>query len=195
MHRQPHASSTGTPGDARRRVGALFLGSLFLVAACGAGTPPADGVATLATAAPIVDGAAPTIRPSLSPEDREEALLQFAACMRDGGVDMPDPQFTADGRANMGTLFGDIDQNDPEVKAALTACDQYLPSSTQSDPAAVAEQQERLLVFAACMRDEGIEMADPVAGGGPGRGALAGLDQNDPEIAAALEVCRPLLGR
>jgi hypothetical protein len=108
---------------------------------------------------------------------------------------MPDPQFSADGRAGMGTLFEDIDQNDPTVKAALTACDDLLPSSVQSDPQLQAEQQERLLEFAACMREQGVDMADPVAGGGPGRGPLAGLDQNDPTIAAGLEVCRPLLAK
>jgi hypothetical protein len=114
--------------------------------------------------------------------------------MRDNGVEMDDPQFGLDGRANMGTLFGELDENDPDVQAATEACDAFLPSSTADDPVLQAERQEVLLQFAECMRDNGVEMDDPVAGGGPGRGPMATLDQNDPLVAAGLEACRPLLG-
>ena len=180
----------------RSMVLGLSLASLLVVAACSGGATTEPGIATLATQAPAngTEGAVPTVRPSLSPEDREDALLEFAACMRDNGVDMPDPQFGLDGRANMGTLFGELDQNDAEVRAATEACDAYLPSSLADDPVLQAERQEVLLQFAQCMRDNGVEMDDPVAGGGPGRGPMATLDQNDPTVAAGLEVCRPLLG-
>ncbi|MHB8891728.1 MAG: hypothetical protein ACYC65_06750 [Candidatus Limnocylindrales bacterium] len=174
----------------------LSLASLLLVAACSGGTTPEPSIATLATQAPAsgTGAAAPTVRPSLSPEDREDALLAFAACMRDNGIDMPDPQFGLDGKANMGTLFGELDQNDADVQAATEVCDAYLPSSLADDPVLQAERQDVLLEFAACMRDNGVEMDDPTAGGGPGRGPMATLDQNDPTVAAGLEVCRPLLG-
>jgi hypothetical protein len=173
----------------------MSLASLLLVGACSGGTAEEPGIATLATAAPAAaGGAAPTVRPSLSPEDREEALLAFAACMRDNGIDMADPEFGLDGRANMGTLFGELDQDDAKVQAATAACDSLLPSSLADDPVLQAERQEILIEFAQCMRDNGVDMADPVAGGGPGRGPMATLDQNDPTVAAGLEVCRPLLG-
>ena len=180
----------------RSAAAALSLASLVLVGACSGGTAQEPGIATLATQAPAAGGAdaAPTVRPSLSPDDREDALLAFAACMRDNGVDMPDPQFGLDGKANMGTLFGELDEDDAAVQAATEACDAYLPSSLADDPVLQAERQDALLVFAQCMRDNGVEMDDPVAGGGPGRGPMATLDQNDPTIAAGLEVCRPLLG-
>jgi len=175
---------------------AVSLATLLLVGACSAGTTQEPGIATLATQSPDAAGAAaaPTVRPSLSPEDREEALLAFAACMRENGVDMPDPEFGLDGKANMGTLFGDLDQDDAKVQAATAACDSLLPSSLADDPVLQAERQEVLIEFAACMRDNGVQMDDPVAGGGPGRGPMATLDQNDPTVAAGLEVCRPLLG-
>jgi hypothetical protein len=175
---------------------ALALASLLLVGACSGATTQEPGIATLATQAPAVGGAdpAPTVRPSLSSEDREEALLAFAACMRDNGVDMPDPRFGLDGKANMGTLLADLDEDDAAVQAATEACDAYLPSSLGDDPVLQAERQDTLLEFAQCMRDNGVEMDDPVAGGGPGRGPMATLDQNDPTVAAGLEVCRPLLG-
>ena len=180
----------------RSAAAAASLALLVLVGACSGGATQEPGIATLATQATAVGGAdaAPTVRPSLSPEDREEALLAFAACMRDNGVEMPDPQFGLDGKANMGTLFGELDEDDAAVQAATEACDAYLPSSLADDPVLQAERQDALLEFAQCMRDNGVEMDDPVAGGGPGRGPMATLDQNDPTIAAGLEVCRPLLG-
>jgi len=191
---------TTSPRTSSRTRGSTALGlslaALLLVSACSTGDPSEPSIATLASQAPDAgaEGAAPTVRPSLSPEDREEALLAYAACMRDNGVDVPDPQFGLDGRANMGTLFGELDENDPDVRAATEACDAFLPSSTADDPVLQAERQEVLLQFAECMRDNDVEMDDPVAGGGPGRGPMATLDQNDPLVAAGLEACRPLLG-
>lgn len=174
----------------------LSLALLLLVAACSPGTATQPSIASLATQAPGTGtgDVAPTPRASLSPEDREQAFLDYAACMRENGVDMPDPQFDLDGKANMGTLFQGLDQNDPEVRAAMEACNSYLPSSISSDPVLQAERQDRLLEFARCMRDNGVEMDDPVAGGGPGRGPMATLDQNDPTVVAGLAVCRSLLG-
>jgi hypothetical protein len=187
---RPHARGRGSAAAA------ISLASMLLVGACSTGTAQEPGIATLATKSPDASGAgaAPTVRPSLSPEDREEALLAFAACMRENGVDMPDPQFGLDGKANMGTLFADLAEDDEKVQAATAACDALLPSSLADDPVLQAERQDALLVFAQCMRDNGVEMDDPVAGGGPGRGPRASLDQNDPTVAAGLEVCRPLLG-
>jgi hypothetical protein len=97
-------------------------------------------------------------------------------------------------RKQITVLFADLAEDDEKVQAATAACDALLPSSLADDPVLQAERQDALLVFAQCMRDNGVEMDDPVAGGGPGRGPMATLDQNDPTVAAGLEVCRPLLG-
>jgi len=175
----------------------LLAGALILVAACSPSTGAQPSVASLSTPAPAGDAAGdqPAPAASLSPEDREQAFLDYAACMRENGVDMPDPQFGLDGRANMGTFFQGLDQNDPEVRAAMETCNSYLPSSVANDPVLQAEQQDRLLAFAQCMREHDVAMADPVAGGGPGRGTMSGLDQNDPTVQAGLEACRSFLGR
>src|SRR5919109_1855174 len=62
--------------------------------ACTASGADGQGVLSLATAAP--SDAAATPAASIDPRD---AALAFAQCMRDHGVDMPDPQFSGDGQS------------------------------------------------------------------------------------------------
>lgn len=57
----------------------------------------------------------------------EDDLLAFAQCMRDEGIDWPDPDLTAIGSGGGeggGRPFGDsgIDMEDPEVQTAIDAC-------------------------------------------------------------------------
>lgn len=55
----------------------------------------------------------------------EDTFLEFAECMREQGIDMPDPDFSggfgpgAGGRAG---ILGDIDPEDPEFQAAAQEC-------------------------------------------------------------------------
>ncbi|HSF84661.1 MAG TPA: hypothetical protein VLG28_03245 [Acidimicrobiia bacterium] len=56
----------------------------------------------------------------------QDTLIEFSACMRDNGYDLPDPDFS-----NLATLqgdgpFGPIDLNDPAFEAALEQCDEIL---------------------------------------------------------------------
>jgi hypothetical protein len=58
--------------------------------------------------------------PSMSPEQVEQAR-KYAACMRQHGVDFPDPQ--PDG----GFKVTNINPNDPKFKAASQACESVAP--------------------------------------------------------------------
>jgi hypothetical protein len=61
---------------------------------------------------------------TFSPEEQQRAL-DMAKCMREHGIDMPDPQPGQGGiRIQKG---GKIDPDDPKFKAALEACKQYAP--------------------------------------------------------------------
>ena len=51
------------------------------------------------------------------------------------------------------------------------------------------EMQDRFQEFAQCMRDEGVEVPDITAGGGPPGGGEQ-LDRDDPDVQAAMEKCR-----
>jgi hypothetical protein len=164
------------------------------------------GVATLSDADPS-PGASTAA--ATNPADPEEAFLAFAACMRENGIDMPDPQFDAGGQGGGFRIVrpgsGDgqpIDFQSEEFQAAQETCDDLLEGlvGTQ-DPEAIAERQEAMLAFAQCMRENGVDMPDPDVGGGPGFGVRIGgpdsdsdIDPGSPEFQAAMETCQPALG-
>lgn len=56
----------------------------------------------------------------------EDAALAFAECMRENGVDVPDPDLSGGGPAGGGDgggpFGGAVDLDDPEVAAAVEAC-------------------------------------------------------------------------
>ena len=146
----------------------------------------------------------------------EERLLRFADCMRENGVDFPDPVVEADGTVRFGFRPGTGGAGalqelgrDPDLPAAREACEDLLeglsfgPGSGNFD---TTELQDTLLEFARCMRDNGVDMGDPdlsnfgrgggddgPGGGddGPGGGPFGdAIDFGDPDVAAALEVCQ-----
>ncbi len=49
----------------------------------------------------------------------------FAACMRDNGFDMPDPDFSGLALRGDGP-FGEVDLEDPAFESALEQCDDIL---------------------------------------------------------------------
>jgi hypothetical protein len=140
----------------------LALGLAAVLAACsGADTGPA--VATLedpgASASPVA---------STAPTDPQEAFLAFAQCMRDNGIDMPDPEIVDDvGGGNVGMAFkvggdaGSVDKE--EFRAADGACKHYLANviSDTTTGGISPEDEDKLLAFTHCMREHGIDMPDP----------------------------------
>jgi hypothetical protein len=64
----------------------------------------------------------------------QDAALKFARCMREQGVDVPDPDFSAAGGAQ-GGMFGKINRDDPKVAAAIKAC-QHVWTSAGVGPGA-----------------------------------------------------------
>ena len=140
----------------------------------------------------------------------EEQLLAFAECMRENGVDFPDPVVEADGTVTFGFRPGggfaalrEIGR-DPDLPAAREACEGLVaglafgPGRGGFD---MIELQDRLLEFAQCMRDNGIDIGDPDLsrfapgaddGGLPG-GPFGVIDTDDPDFAPAFEVCQQQL--
>jgi hypothetical protein len=193
----------------------LLLAIGGTLAACSTGTAAAPSVATLATRAPA--GAA-TPAPSAGDVDPEEAMLDFARCMREHGIDMPDPQFAEAGSGGgvafrigrpggeddgeQGTL---IDLDSEAFQEAQQACNEHLQGVARDiDPEQRAELQEQLLNFARCMRDHGIDMPDPQFAEGPGGGSTVrigggpgedpGFDPGSAEFQEAQEACQEELG-
>lgn len=56
--------------------------------------------------------------------EREDELLAFAACARDNGYDMPDPDFSTPRSPGSGGggPFAGLDREDPAFQTALAAC-------------------------------------------------------------------------
>jgi hypothetical protein len=138
---------------------ALGLGA----AACG-GSPGGDGVATLGG-----DGANDQQTGSGSAKkDPQEAALDFAKCMREHGVDMPDPEVDSKGRirVTIGNRGSKGNPPDPKkLEAAQQACGNLLGGGGEGPGKLDPKAQDAMLAFARCMREHGIDMPDPTGNG------------------------------
>jgi hypothetical protein len=150
-------------------------------------------VATLRT--PDPDAAASA--PPAEEVDGEEAILAFVGCLRDNGIDIPDPQFGAEGsRFANAAAFARIDFMSSDFLDAMESCQGFLEAlQPDIDPAQQAEQNEQLLLFAECMRREGVDFPDPDPIRGLTIGSMRGedgglaIDPFSPEFQAASSTC------
>ncbi len=55
--------------------------------------------------------------------ERDDQLLEFAACMRDNGYDMPDPNLSSAPGSGSGPFSGALDLEDPAFQEAAAACE------------------------------------------------------------------------
>jgi hypothetical protein len=188
------------------RFKALLVVAL-LMAACGGTAAGSDsGVASLS------DSSTTTVAAEADPE---EAAIAFTECMRENGIDMEDPTVDADGNVIPGRPT-DLPEPDGEggagevgpgalgedLQAAFEECGDLLEGTTFGFTGEdQAELEDQLLALAQCLRDQGIDVADPDLSGGPdivagegGDGLRAngpfGIDFQDPEVQAALDQCQ-----
>ena len=164
--RPPRRTGAGPRPAAQVVLGLLLL---VVVAACSGGATP-SGVASL------VD---PSASPDASPApsvDPEAAMLAFTDCMREHGIDIEVALIGEDGgRPVKGTTKGSADDRGaPDgfdkgaFAAAEKACRPLLPQGGVNGPGGEIdpEFQDKMLAFAKCMREHGIDMPDPQFGTG-----------------------------
>jgi len=183
-----------------QRLSALILGSsLGLIAACGGGgdgdTPEVASLDSATTAGTDPDTTATTTEPL----DPDEAMLAYTECMREHGIDMPDPQPAGPG-GERGAIALQVDPSSEDFEAAQAACEPIMEDAfgeMEIDPEREAEMREQMLEFTECMREHGIDMPDPVFGEG-GRveisagedgQAMPGDGPDSEEFQAAQEAC------
>ena len=179
--------------SARRPFGRWLAGAVIVAALTVSGATPALAqVATLGSPAPETEASsAPT--EALRAQD---AMLAYAQCMRDSGVEVTDPVFDAGGNFAGGLEFagskdaGPKDEKDPTFQLATEACDEFLVAfKPAADPALAAEQTEAALRFAVCMREQGLDWPDPAPEGSKFAGTDIKIDKKSPAFQSAFETC------
>ncbi|MEM8705534.1 MAG: hypothetical protein AAGE98_03705 [Actinomycetota bacterium] len=204
-----------------KRILLLLLGVVLIAAACGGDdgdtaataapavvvenadsdtteTAPAEPVETETTEAAPADDAEP-VEVAADATD-EELALAFADCMRDEGIDFPDPVVAADGSITLIDVSDPsnlpFDPDDPAFDTATDVCGPLLQGASFLPGADgdLTEIEDDLLAFAGCLRDLGFDVDDPDLSGGFG-GGPAGLfgenfDPTDPANADAIQECQ-----
>ncbi|AVT29703.1 MULTISPECIES: hypothetical protein [unclassified Plantactinospora] len=167
----------------RRRMSGIWLALpvLGLALAGCAGADEGPGVAT----AQGGTGAGPTASASAAALSDEDRRLEFAKCMRENGVEMPDPE-PGQGGIRIQRNPGD----DPaKTQAAMEKCRHLLPNGgqLQLNP----EQVEQVRKMAKCMRENGVpNFPDPQPDGTMRFDQGSGIKRDDPTFQAAMEKCR-----
>ena len=158
---------------------------MVIFAACTIGGEESQGVVTIesTTATTVVD----------EETTFEEGVLEFAQCMREEGINFPDPTYDIDGNPQFDNL--EI-ENEEEFERAFENCEDILrnalPEQFDLDPEVEAALVDASLEFSQCMRDQGIDFPDPK----PGEFGFfafrdADIDFGSEAVQEAFEICQP----
>lgn len=141
----------------KRPMAGLVAGAvLVLVAGCGGGGDDGDKVASISSPPSSGSGDGKNAD-NVSDEDK---MREFAKCMREHGVDMPDPQVDGEGRGSIAIGAGPGEIDEKKMKDANEACRKFLPNGGEMKPP-TPEELDKMRKEAKCMRDHGIDMPDP----------------------------------
>ena len=148
-------------GGPRARLATLLALPVILlaVAACA---PGAGGDTGSVDSAQSVEGGAEEVTSEKS--EMTQWMLDYAACMRGEGIDMPDPDSTERGKATSGLGPGeDQDAAAAAGEKCMAEVGEMPPPSAQDK----AEADEAMLEWATeaseCYRENGYDMPDPTA--------------------------------
>lgn len=131
----------------------------------------------------------------------EAVELAHAQCMRDHGIDWPDPVL-AEGEWQIRPGPG-VDPDSASFIEAEAACARLRREAepdeadvlNPADRAELEDEMEAMLAFATCMRDHGVEFPDPQFDGAGGIEGPAGPADGDWDtFNAAREVCEDETG-
>lgn len=126
--------------------------------------------------------------PDSTAADPGQRALRFARCLREHGVNVPDPDPGKPGQIPLGGPGTD----QQKMQEAVQACRQFSPIGGSPPSADHPAGREARLKFAACMREHGVEnWPDPSAASGP---VMIGPElTGDPDFESAAQACQPLL--
>ena len=122
---------------------------------------------------------------SNAPINPRDAQVKFTQCMRENGVNVPDP--VPGQPARIPSAGGD----QAKLEAATKKCQPILQSGggliNPSDP----KVQDQLVKFAQCMRNNGVNMPDPKSADGGKMQIPSGASQD--KLQAAQKACSQFL--
>ncbi len=156
----------------------LALVTVLALSACGAGSG--------AKAGPDSDD---------SSKDPDAAALAWARCMRDNGIEIPDPKPRDDGGDVVLApgLGGPMPGVDAEAfESAKEACAEHAEDmGGVAGEGLTEEDKQRMVDFARCMREHGVDLPDPDFDGADGAMGVE-IDLDDPDFERAHEECQEL---
>jgi hypothetical protein len=167
-----------------RTIGALSLtAALTALSGCSA-TQEQSGVAAIRT-----DGGASTPASPSASMNQQDALVKWAACMRQNGVAVSDPGTTT------GPLIPQGGVNTQTLQRAQQSCRSYLQAAGgDQDGTDGAATLDKFLELAKCMREHGVQdFPDPVLDETGGVTFKGKIDRKAPHYQEAADACKSKL--
>ncbi|MGR7001834.1 hypothetical protein ACU686_33680 [Yinghuangia aomiensis] len=166
--------------------GAAVLALLLVLSACSSGGSDdgKDGVASLGD-----QGKGSSVPPKAAAGEKGD-MVKYAGCMREHGIDMPDPNADGSMAAMAMPAAGGADSAEmKKMEDASNACRTWLPNGGEVSEKDKAAQRENDLKLAKRLREHGMDVPDPQ----PGQNGLTiAQDASDPNKSdAAFKACMP----
>jgi hypothetical protein len=166
----------------RRRGGTIAAGLVALalsMAACSSGSN-SPGVASVSSS----QAAGQTS----SHVSGKPSTLAYAQCMQSKGIkNFPEPNSSGQLVVTPGESLPDF--NSPQFQAAAKACVSLNPAGVAPNPAQQAQQLDKDIAYAKCMRSHGVaKFPDPDPSSGDSFD-LQGIDVNSSQVQAADKAC------
>lgn len=150
------------------------------LSACGSD----DGGSGVASAGGAGAEASASASPSQS-LSAEDAQLEFARCMRENGVDVPDP---GSGDQKAMRLGKGTDRT--KLQGALEKCQQWLQAGGKMPDLKDPKVRDQFVKLAQCMREHGVDIPDP---GPDGQFKLPTGDIDPGALQKAREACKGVM--
>jgi hypothetical protein len=151
---------------------------MFALAACGSNGSGDNDVASLNG-----DGSKPSNQQADNKSD-EDKMREFAKCMREHGVDMPDPDDSGHVQGRAASADG---ADGDKMRKADEACKSLLPNGGKPKPLS-PEDLDKARATAKCMREHGVDMPDPDPNS-PGMSISLGSDGDKDKLDKAMKEC------
>lgn len=185
----------------KHRFAATIVAAALLFAACGGGDATSE-IASLESA----DPSASETTEAVEEVSMEDGLIAFTECLREEGIEIGDPTVGLDGNLQMAPIViegvtegvdgpDDVEAAMGKMDAVFTKCEPLLGevAFTNDELPGFNEFEDLLLEYAGCMRDNGVDMADPDFSADGGVMDLGTVYPNDPAFQDADEACHSIL--